>query len=72
MANGVVIERGTSDIVTELSSANALAKPNEVPIDAALTHQAGAVVVLLLALLQSERLSSARAVEPARAHAFSA
>src|SRR3990167_1046768 len=36
MANGVVMERGTSDIVTELSSANALARPNEVPMDAAL------------------------------------
>ncbi|MNN80687.1 hypothetical protein D3C81_1974410 [compost metagenome] len=36
MANGVVIERGTSDSVTELSSASALASQNEVPIDAAL------------------------------------
>ena len=36
MANGVVIERGTSDRVTELSSASALARPNEVPMDATL------------------------------------
>src|SRR5450830_1909039 len=34
MANGVVIERDTRGIVTALSSA--LAKPNEVPMDAAL------------------------------------
>jgi hypothetical protein len=32
----VVIERGTNDIVTALSRASALAKPKEVPMDAAL------------------------------------
>ncbi|MNW01085.1 hypothetical protein D3C71_1966700 [compost metagenome] len=36
MANGVVIERGSSDMVTEVSSANARARANELPIEAAL------------------------------------
>ncbi|MNR23630.1 hypothetical protein D3C85_1406600 [compost metagenome] len=36
MAKGVVIERGTSDRLTELSSANRCARPQELPIDAAL------------------------------------
>src|SRR5450830_406165 len=36
MANGVVIERGNKDRVTELFNANALASPNEVPMEAAL------------------------------------
>lgn len=43
-----------------------------VPIDIALAHQGGAVVVLTLALLQSERLSTDRAQRPLPAHAFSA
>jgi cytochrome c oxidase assembly protein subunit 15 len=43
-----------------------------VPIDIALAHQGGAVVVLTLALFQSERLSSARVPQPVAAHAFSA
>ena len=36
MANGVVIERGSSDRLTALSSDNALASAHELPIDAAL------------------------------------
>ena len=43
-----------------------------VPIDIALAHQGGAVVVLTLALLQSERLSSARAPQAVPAQALSA
>ena len=36
MANGVVMERGTSDMVNEVSSASARASQNELPMDAAL------------------------------------
>ena len=36
MANGVVMERGTNDIVSAVSSDSALANQNELPMDAAL------------------------------------
>ena len=39
MANGVVMERGTSDMVNEVSSANARASQNELPMDAYIATQ---------------------------------